>query len=296
MKSMHYYNEDLISQIHAMRVKDEATRCHYDYFTKEVDEDCRKKMVSWCFTIVDSFNLSRESVWRAMDLLDRYLSSGKGLSSKVLENKQTFQLACTVCLYMAVKVYDDVEMTIGFLIKLCRNYYTESEVIKMEHDILFALKWSVAVSTPLDFVRLCLQLESDLIDEPATIDRILEETQKQMDLATLDVYFARFRHSSVGLACLGAALEESGVPATLQEQFWLHLSSLLDFDIASREVRDIERHLLLGSTIICNKTKRQSSHDVVLSKPSQKESDQRNTFDSSEQTSPISIWNWTQSK
>ena len=141
-----------------MRVKDNATRCRHDYFTEEVDEDCRKKMVSWCFTVVDSFNLSRESVWRTMNLLDRYLGSGKGLSSKVLENKQMFQLACTVCLYMAVKVYDDVEMSIGFLIKLCRNYYKESEFINMEHDILFALNWSVAVSTPLDFVRLCLQI------------------------------------------------------------------------------------------------------------------------------------------
>jgi hypothetical protein len=292
---MHNYNEDLINQLHAMRDLDkhkQDTRCHNNYFTDEVDEDCRKKMVSWCFTVVDSFNLSRESVWRAMDLLDRYLSSGKGLSSKALENKQSFQLACTVCLYVAVKVYENVEMTIGFLVKLCRNYYTASEVINMEHDILFALNWSVAVSTPLDFVRLCLQLESDLIDEPATIDRILEEAQKQMDLATSDVYFASSKNSSIGLACLGAALEESGVSPALQEQFWLHLSSLLDFDIASREVRDVERHLLLGSTIVCNNTKRQSSH--VLSKPSLKESDQGNTSDSREQSSPISIWNWTQ--
>ena len=60
------------------------------------------------------------------------------------------------------------------------------------------------------------------------------------------MYFARFRHSSVGLACLGAALGESGVSAALQEQFWLHLSSLLDFDIESKEVRDVERHSLVG--------------------------------------------------
>ena len=147
----------------------------------------------------------------------------------------------------------------------------------------------------MDFVRLCLQLESDLIDEPATIDRILEEAQNQMDLATSDVYFASSKNSSVGIACLGAALEESGVSRALQEQFWLHLSSLLDFDIASREVRDVERHLLSGSTIVCNNTKRQSSH--ILSKPSQKESEQGNTSDSREQSSPISIsiWNWTQS-
>ena len=291
---MHYYKEDIINQLRAMRVKDldgeqQTRRCHHKYyFTEEVDEDCRKKMVNWCFTVVDSFNLSRESVWRAMDLLDRYLSSDKGLSSKALKNKQSFQLAATVCLYMAVKVYEDVEMTIGFLVKLCRNYYTASEIINMEHEILFALNWSVAVSTPLDFVRLCLQLESDLID-PATTDSILEAAQRQLDLATSDVYFASCNHSSVGLACLGAALEESGVSPALQEEFWIELSSLLDFDIASREVRDVERRLLSGITSC--EPKRQSQ--VVLSKTNQKSSNESES--TNEQTSPVSIWAWAQS-
>jgi len=272
------HKEEILNQLHAMCAKDEqATRCHHNYFTQEVNEDCRRKMVEWSFTVVDSFNLSRESVWRAMDILDRFLSSGKGSSVKAGENKQSFQLASTVCLYMAVKVHEDVEMTIGFLVKLCRSYYTASEFISMEHDILFALRWSICQTTPLDFARQCLLLQLDCFD-PETIDCILENTQKQMDLATSDVYFASYKQSSVGIACLGAALVESDVNSAEQEEFWSQLSSMLNFDFASKEVREVERHMLSGSTIC--KPKRQSQ--LVLSKTTSQKS-------CNEQTSPVSI-------
>jgi len=274
------HKDEVLIQLHAMCAKDEqAARCHHNYFTQEVNEDCRRKMVEWCYTVVDSFNLSRESVWRAMDILDRYLSSGKGLSVKTLESKQSFQLASTVCLYMALKVHEDVEITIGFLVKLCRNYYTASEFINMEHDVLFALQWSICHTTPLDFVRQCLLLQSDSID-PETIDCILDISQKQMDLVTSDVYFASCKQLSVGIACLGTALVESDVTLAEQEEFWSQLSSTLNLDFASKEVRDVERHMLSGS--IMNATKLQSK--LVLSKAASQKSCPNN-----EQISPVSI-------
>ena len=278
--------EEILNQLHAM-CADEQTLQHHNYFTQEVNEDCRKKMVDWCFTVVDSFTISRESVWRAMYILDRYLSSGKGLSAKALENKHTFQCASTVCLYIAVKVYEDVEMTIGFLEKLCRNYYKASEFINMEHDVLFALNWKVAaLTTPLDFVRQFLLLQSDFID-PANIDQILETGQKYMDFATTDAYFTSCKQSSVGIACLGVALVESAVSPAEQEQFWLQLSSMLSFEFASKQVRNIERRMLSGSTIC--KPKRQSN--LVLSKTASQISCNES---SNEQTSPVSILSWAQ--
>ncbi|KAL7493776.1 hypothetical protein ACHAWT_004264 [Skeletonema menzelii] len=277
------HKEEILNQLHAICAKDDqATRFHRDYFTEEVNEDCRRKMVDWCFIVVDTFNLSRESVWRAMDILDRYLMSKKGMSMRVLENKQTFQLASTVCLYMAVKVHEDVEMTINFLVKLCRSFYTASEFISMEHDILFALQWSVCQTTPLDFVRQCLLLQSDSFD-PKTIDCILEIAQKQIDLATLDVYFASCKKASVGIASLGAALVESDVTPAEQEEFWSQLSSMLNFDL--EEVREVERHMLSGSTI--RETKLQSH--LVLSKS---KTGSQISCPNNEQISPVSISSW----
>ena len=61
-------------------------------------------MVDWCFIVVDSFNLSRETVGIAMSILDRYLISGKGKSTEGLQNKQTNQFATTTFFYMAVKI------------------------------------------------------------------------------------------------------------------------------------------------------------------------------------------------
>lgn len=279
--------EEILTQLHAMYAKDDnqATRCRHDYFTPQhvvIDEDCRRKMVEWCFLVADSFNLSRESVWRAMDILDRYLSSNKGMSMKALENKQTFQLASTVCLYMAIKVHEDVEMTIEFLVKLCRHYYKASEFINMEHDILFALHWCICRTTPLDFVRHCLLLQSDLFD-PDTIHCILENAQKQIDLTTSDIYFANCKKSSVGIASLGVALVESDVNPLEQEEFWSQLSSKLNFDFD--EVREVEQQMLSGSKI---RDKTLQSHLVLSkSKPAS-----QNSCPNNEQVSPGSILSW----
>lgn len=274
------HKDEVLVQLHAMFAKDEqATRCHHNYFTQEVTKDCRTKLVEWCYTVVDSFNLSRESVWRAMDILDRYLSSGKGLSAKALENKPSFQLACTVCLYIAVKVHEDVEMTIAFLVKLCQSYYTASEFINMEHDILFALQWSICKTTPLDFVK-CLLLQSDSFDAETT-DFILDIAQKQMDRVTSDVYFASCKRLSVGIVCLGAALVESDVTLAEQEEFWSQLSPMLNFDFASKEVREVERRMLSGYPI--NETEVQSK--LVLSKTAKQKS-----LPNDEQISPVSIF------
>ncbi len=236
------HKEEILNQLRAMLDKDEPATHLHNYFTKEVNEECRKKIVDWYFQVVPALSLSRESVWRATNLLDRYLSSGKGLSVKAVGNRRSFQLASTVCLYMAIKVYEDSIIPISVLVLICRNHYTAAEFVSMEHDILFALNWDLAATTtPMDFVRYALLLQSDLID-PATMASILEISQNQMDLTTSDVYFSSYKRSSVGLACLGAAFVESGVSPALQEQFWLRLSSALNLDIPSRKIaRDHEK-------------------------------------------------------
>ena len=76
-------NDDIIlDRINAMRLQEEddtsSTIQIKNYLTAEVNEACRKAMIDWCFTVVDAFDLSRESVAISMSLLDRYLSSNNG--------------------------------------------------------------------------------------------------------------------------------------------------------------------------------------------------------------------------
>mmetsp|Transcript_15641 Transcript_15641/g.33020 ORF Transcript_15641/g.33020 Transcript_15641/m.33020 type:complete len:287 (+) Transcript_15641:161-1021(+) len=239
---------DVLDRINAMRLREEKiSRCK-SYFNSVINSACRKAMVEWLFICVDTFGLSRETVGVAMSILDRYLSSGNGKSAEVLENKQKFQLAAITSFYMAIKISEPLQLDIDFVVKLCRGYYKGSDVTVFEQDILTSLEWRVCLSTttPMEYVRHFLELLPEL---SFTAEAIQENAMRYMDYATADPTFAMYRTSDVGIACLAGALDDACAISSLEkENLWHQLSKKLEFEIASSELRTIERQLLTKST------------------------------------------------
>ena len=88
-------------------------------------------------------------------------------------------------------------------------------------------------------------------------DVILENAMKHMDCATANLAFSTYRASEVSVACLAGALHDTyALPSLKKEALWNQLSIKLDFDIASNEIRKVERQLLAKST--CHEPRRQS--------------------------------------
>lgn len=254
--------DDVLDRINAMRSQEENTdRCR-DYSTSLVDASCRKAMVDWCFIVADSFDLSRETVGIGMSILDRYLSSGNGKSIEALADTHKFQLAAITSFYMAVKTHEHVQLGIKMLVKLCRGLYTESAITALERDILHALDWRVCVSsaTPMEYVRQFLELISESLD---VTDIILEHAKVYMDCATSDLAFCSCRASSIGIACLAGALDDTCVLSSLKKEILWNRMSNSEFDIASNEVRKVERQLLAKS--IFHEPKRQSRSSLPRS-------------------------------
>ena len=237
----------ILDRINAMRLQEDDHTSSIqikNYLTAEVNEACRKAMIDWCLTVVDAFDLSRESVAISMSLLDRYLSSNNGKSCETLQSKQKFQLAAITCFYIAVKIYEPVQLGIAMLLKLCRGYYKQHDIVCMEEDILAALDYRVYISTttPMEYVRHYLDLLSEWKEMK---DVILENAMCHSDNATLDIYFSTCRVSSVGIACLAGALEDESIVLTVLEKqvIWSQLSRKLGYDIASNEIRMVEKRL-----------------------------------------------------
>ena len=253
-------NDDIIlDRINAMRLQEDDDTSSIqirNYFTAEVNEACRKAMIDWCFTVVDAFDLSRESVAISMSLLDRYLSSNNGESCEVLQSKQQFQLAAITCFYIAVKIYEPVQLGIAMLLKLCRGYYKQNDIICMEQDILSALDYRVYISTttPMEYVRQYLDLLTEWDDVK---DVILANAMCHSDNATLDIYFSTCKVLSV-VACLAGALEDESIALTeLEKQvIWSQLSRKLGYDIASNEIRTVEKRLLSKMSDDCCEPRR----------------------------------------
>lgn len=88
---------DITRRIEAMAAQEDATRC-YNYFkgsvscNAEVNEECRVAMATWCRQVGSKLRLSPDTVWIAMSLCDRYVSSGRGRSQEVLGDRYKFQL------------------------------------------------------------------------------------------------------------------------------------------------------------------------------------------------------------
>jgi hypothetical protein len=238
----------VLERIKAMRsLEGKTARCR-NYLTPQVDSTCRKLMVDWCFILVDAFALSRETVGVTMSILDRYLSSGKGKSHEALECRQTFQRAVVTSFFMAIKINEPTVLDIKMLVKLCRGVYKQKDIIDTEMEILSALEWRVYASStaPMEYVRHFVDLLPEYVD---VADLILENAARRMDVATADVCFSTCRASSVGMACLAGALDEmSSMSWSDKEALWSELSRKLDWDIASNEIRQIEKRLRAESS------------------------------------------------
>eukprot|EP00571_Detonula_confervacea_P014616 CAMPEP_0172309086 /NCGR_PEP_ID=MMETSP1058-20130122/9480_1 /TAXON_ID=83371 /ORGANISM="Detonula confervacea, Strain CCMP 353" /LENGTH=193 /DNA_ID=CAMNT_0013021639 /DNA_START=58 /DNA_END=636 /DNA_ORIENTATION=+ len=182
---------DILSRLDATRVQEATIKC-FNYFksdavacSDDINEACRKAMVTWIEQVQKTLSLSPETVWMAMSFFDRYLSSGKGID--VLKSRCKFQLAAITAFYTAVKIYEPVVLGIDMLIQICRGTYTEADIVSMEKEILSALDWRVSCRTAIDFSRDLLELLSDEQVPSYVSDSLIGACQKHLDYAITDI-------------------------------------------------------------------------------------------------------------
>ncbi|KAL7517871.1 hypothetical protein ACHAWX_002748 [Stephanocyclus meneghinianus] len=234
---------NIVDSISAMHLQEKKTPRCSNYFQRSrvVDESCRTAMVNWLFQISDALSLNRETVSLAISFLDRFLSSKTACSTQALEDRHKFQLAAITSYYIAVKIFEPVQLGVNMLVKLCRGFYEQSAILAMENDILFSLDWRVSSPTPLDFMRQMLELLS--FNEQS----IVENARIHMRNVTSDVHFSTFTPSVVGAACVAMSFRESNViPSPGQLIFWEQICQELELN-ESKEFFHAQQRLQLKS-------------------------------------------------
>lgn len=92
---------------------------------------------------VDCTNLKRETVSIAMGYLDRFLCSSSRRAEQARHDRREYQLAAMTALYIAVKIYEPLEMDAVLVSRLSRGLHTAEEVTTLEHEMLVALGWKM---------------------------------------------------------------------------------------------------------------------------------------------------------
>jgi len=208
----------------------------------EITETCRTSMVVYLQKIGKALKLSPETVWIAISFFDRYLSSGKGKSNDALQDKYKFQLVAISSFYIAVKLYEQVELSVDTLAKLCKGYYAKEDILQSEEDILFALDFRLTTPTPMEFIRHYIHLlPSDIID-----NKLLKECEKRVEYTSTDIYFTFCKPSCVGASILTSILLDQNVMSSTERQtLYLKLAKMTDLI----EVMECQKKLATGMAV-----------------------------------------------
>jgi hypothetical protein len=186
----------------------------------------RKALVDWCYGIVDHYQLSRETVAVAMEMVDRFLSISAGpfalwhvnsdvaeLGNNALHCQSEFQLLTAVALCSSLKEMGDIVSSDQFVESYC-SAYTKEKIETMEYILQKGLSWRSNVPPSRIGTSLLSLLVSYSLDLPeATWAFLLDEMKYQTELAVQDYYFSTHRPSTIALAATFNAIESIGSKA-----------------------------------------------------------------------------------
>jgi hypothetical protein len=206
----------------------------------------RKVLVDWCYSIVDHFRLSRESVAMAMAMVDRFLDmpsctiDAARAADSSLHSQGKFQLLAIAALYSSVKSSErHVVMCSDLFADMCGGLYTKEEIEDMEQILRRSglLMRCNNAPTVYHVGHSILSLLVPHMSLPeATWAFLLDEMKYQTEHAVRDYYFSTQRTSTIAVAAVLNALQGIGPPEKRQEMLGallLRIMEWFDFDHSS---------------------------------------------------------------
>ncbi|KAK9723354.1 G2/mitotic-specific cyclin [Basidiobolus ranarum] len=148
----------------------------------------RSILVDWLVEVHDKFRLLPETLFFAINIIDRFLSQRVVSLVKL-------QLVGITSMLIAAKVEEIMCPSIENFIYMADGGYTEEEVKKAERYILQVLEWNMSYPNPLNFLRRISKAD-DYDVQTRTIAKYL------MEVALIDHRFLEYPPSQISAAGL----------------------------------------------------------------------------------------------
>jgi hypothetical protein len=166
----------------------------------------RTTLVDWLIEVHDHFQLLPETLYLAINILDRFLS----VSSVSLAE---FQLVGITTLFIASKYEEVVCPSVNSLIHLAFNSCTKIDMFATERNVLQVLKFDLRYPNPMNFLRRISKAEDY---------KLVSLTKYLMEVTLLDESFISIAPSKI--AAGGAYLARK---ILCQEELWVNIYLLL---------------------------------------------------------------------
>lgn len=127
-----------------------SVRPHFLSMQPQIDETMRAVLVDWLINVQTQFELAPESLYLAVNLVDRYLEKAEVIRTKL-------QLLGVAALFVAAKYEEVWTPRISDFVSVCDSLYSRKEIVQMERDILNKLHYKISVPTAYTFLVRFLQ-------------------------------------------------------------------------------------------------------------------------------------------
>eukprot|EP00574_Skeletonema_japonicum_P003108 CAMPEP_0201724932 /NCGR_PEP_ID=MMETSP0593-20130828/8493_1 /ASSEMBLY_ACC=CAM_ASM_000672 /TAXON_ID=267983 /ORGANISM="Skeletonema japonicum, Strain CCMP2506" /LENGTH=326 /DNA_ID=CAMNT_0048216237 /DNA_START=64 /DNA_END=1044 /DNA_ORIENTATION=+ len=288
-------NTEAVSDSLTVMMKREFTfsSCYEGYLNPSdptmITADDRKKLVNWCYGVVDHCQYSRETVASAMEMVDRFLAipsnsaDAAQVCNEALRDQSKFQLLTIAALYISIKVNERVALSSELFSEICSQTYTAKEIEITEGILLNGLSWRCHAPTTHQVGLSILSLILPYVDiSEVTWGFIMDDMKYLTELAVQDYYFSTQRASSTALAAILNTISDTSTKEGREVLRFLRvIMECFDFDdseqiIAARrrlhsltkpgteadEIMDDERSLEV-SVVTVKASNRYSSHQAT---------------------------------
>ena len=213
-ESLSRNTEVVADSLYAMIKRERSPSTYRDGYLDSSDPEMitsedRKKLVDWCYGVVDHCHFSRETVASAMEMVDRFLSMPSNsadvarVCEQALRDRSKFQLLTIAALYSAIKINERAALSSDLFSDICSQSYTSEEIEGMERILLNGLSWRCHKPTAHQVGLSILSLVLPYVDIPeVTWGFIMDEMKYLTELAVQDYYFSTQRTSTIALAAI----------------------------------------------------------------------------------------------
>ncbi len=173
-----------------LKVLEESTMPNPDYMEHQdhLEWHLRGVLVDWLVEVHTRFHLLPETIFLAINIIDRFLSA------RVVELKK-LQLVGITAMFIASKYEEVLSPHVQNFKHVADDGFTEEEILKAERFVLAALNYDLSYPNPMNFLRRISKADNYDI-QTRTLGKYL------LEISLLDHKFMRYHPSHIAAASM----------------------------------------------------------------------------------------------
>jgi hypothetical protein len=143
-------HEYLLDIWETLKSEEVFNQVDYEFIIKnqrDINEKMRAILVDWLVEVHHRFNLTHETLFLTVNLIDRYISKKEILRTKL-------QLIGVAALFIACKYEEILCPDLKDFVYITDKTYSKKEILDTEQDILLTLQYNICVPTYLRFFEI----------------------------------------------------------------------------------------------------------------------------------------------